>query len=85
MKLSPTATEAVADVQVEIWQEEAAQAVLALLDLEHAKAAVLNSLTSASGRQPTTTRFASSSLGTVRSPASRVRYATLSEVLCRSV
>ena len=45
--------------------------VLALPDLEHAKTAVLNSLTSASGNEPTTTRFASSSPGTVRSPVSR--------------
>ena len=44
--------------------------VLALPDLEHAKTAVLNSLTSVSGSEPTTTRFASSSPGTVPSPDS---------------
>jgi integrase len=51
MKLSATAKEAVADVQVEISQEEAAKRVLALPDLEHAKTAVLNTLTSASGQR----------------------------------
>ena len=45
--------------------------VLALPDLEHAKTAVLNSLTSASGQRTYDQRFASSSPGTVRSPASR--------------
>jgi hypothetical protein len=44
--------------------------VLALPDLEHAKVAVLNSLTSVSA-QPTTTPFASLSCGTVRSHALR--------------
>src|ERR1700674_4872243 len=42
MKLSATVKEAVADVQVEISQEEGA---------EHAKTAVLNSLTSVSGQR----------------------------------
>jgi hypothetical protein len=45
--------------------------VLALPDLEQTKTAVLNSLTSASGQRTTTTRFASSSRGNVRSPALR--------------
>jgi len=45
--------------------------VLALPDLEHAKTAVLNSLTSASANAHTTTRFASSLRGTVRSRGSR--------------
>jgi hypothetical protein len=45
--------------------------VLALPDLEHAKTAVLNSLTSASGQRPTTAPFESSSPGTVRSLAAR--------------
>ena len=43
--------------------------VLALLDLEHARTAVLNSLTSASGNP--TYDYASSSPGTARSPGSR--------------
>jgi hypothetical protein len=41
--------------------------VLALPDFEHAKTAVLNSLTSPAANGPTTTRFASSSHGTARS------------------
>ena len=52
-------------------KKKAPKRVLALPDLEHAKTAVLNSLTSVSGQRTTTTRFASSSPGTVRSPASR--------------
>ena len=48
MKLSPTLKEAVADAQLEISQEETAEAGSG--DLEHAKTAVLNSLTSASGQ-----------------------------------
>jgi integrase len=51
MKLSTTAKEAVADVQVEISQEGPPKRALALPDLEHAKTAVLNSLTSASGQR----------------------------------
>ena len=51
MKLSATAKEAVADVQVEISQEEAAQAGSGAPGSEHAKTAVLNSLTSASGQR----------------------------------
>jgi integrase len=51
MKLSTTAKEAVADVQVEISQEEAAQAGSGPPGSEHAKTAVLNSLTSASGQR----------------------------------
>src|SRR6516164_3489471 len=51
MMLSATVQEAVADAEVEISQEEASEAVLALPDLEHAKTAVLNSLTSASGQR----------------------------------
>ena len=43
---------------------------LALPDLGQSKTAVLNSLTSASGRGPTSTRFASSSLGIALSRAS---------------
>ena len=51
MKLSPTVKEAVADGSVEISQKKAPKRVLALPDLEHAKTAVLNSLTSASGQR----------------------------------
>ena len=51
MNLSATVKEAVADVQVEISQEESPKRVLALPDLEHAKTAVLNSLTSANGQR----------------------------------
>jgi len=56
MKLSATAKEAVADAEVvtevEVQEEEATKArPLALPDLEQAKAAVLNSLTSASGQR----------------------------------
>src|ERR1700687_2322049 len=51
MKLSATVEEAVADVQVEVSQEEGPKRVLALPDLEHAKTAVLNSLTSVSGQR----------------------------------
>jgi hypothetical protein len=51
MKLSATVKEAVADAEAEISQEEVAQRVLALPDLEHAKTAVLNSLTSSSGQR----------------------------------
>jgi integrase len=51
VKLSATVKEAVADANVEISQEEVAEAVLALPDLEQAKAAVLNSLTSSSGQR----------------------------------
>jgi hypothetical protein len=51
MKLSATVKEAVADVQIESWQEKTPKRVLALSDLEHAKTAVLNSLTSASGQR----------------------------------
>ena len=43
--------EAVADAEVEISHEEPAKRVLALPNLEHAKTAVLNSLTSASGQR----------------------------------
>jgi hypothetical protein len=47
-----TVKEAVADAEAEISQEEIAQGrALALPDLEHAKTAVLNSLTSASGQR----------------------------------
>ena len=45
--------------------------ILALPDLEHAKTAVLNSLTSASGQRTYDLRFASSSPGTVRNHALR--------------
>src|ERR1700687_202695 len=51
MKLSATVEEAVADVQVEVSQEEGPKRVLALPDLDHAKTAVLNSLTSVSGQR----------------------------------
>ena len=51
MKLSVTVKEAVADAEAEISQEEAAKRVLALPDLEHAKTAVLNTLTSTSGQR----------------------------------
>jgi len=51
MKLSATVKEAVADAESEISNEEAAHRALALPDLEHAKTAVLNSLTSASGQR----------------------------------
>ena len=51
MKLSATVKEAVADVQVEISQEEGAETRPGPPDLEHAKTAVLNSLTSASGQR----------------------------------
>ena len=51
MKLSATAKEAVADVQVEIRKKRPPKRVLALPDLEHAKTAVSNSLTSASGQR----------------------------------
>ena len=71
MKLSATAKEAVADVQVEISQKKATQARTRAARSRHAKTAVLNSLTSAPASEHTTTRFASSSPGTVRSPASR--------------
>jgi hypothetical protein len=51
-KLSATVKEAVADARVEIPQQEAQpKRVRALPDLEQAKAAVLNSLTSASGQR----------------------------------
>jgi hypothetical protein len=40
MKLSATVQEAVAGVQIEISQEEDAERILALPDLEHAKIAV---------------------------------------------
>ena len=43
--------------------------ILAFPDLEHAKTAVLNSLTSPAASEPTTTPFASSSLGTARNRA----------------
>jgi hypothetical protein len=49
-----------------------AKRVLALPDLEHAKAAVLNSLTSASGQRTYDHGSASSLPDTVRSPASRL-------------
>jgi hypothetical protein len=51
LMLSPTVTEAVADAQQETRQEAAPTRVLALPDLEHAKTAVLNSLTSTSGQR----------------------------------
>ena len=51
MKLSATVKEAVADAQEEIPPEETAKRVLALPDLEQAKTAVLNSLTSISGQR----------------------------------
>jgi hypothetical protein len=51
MKLSATVKEAVADAESEISNEETAHRALALPDLEHAKTAVLNSPTSASGQR----------------------------------
>jgi hypothetical protein len=51
MNLSATVKEAVADAEAEISKEEVAKRVLGLPDLEHAKTAVLNSLTSASGQR----------------------------------
>jgi hypothetical protein len=51
MKLSATVKEAVADVQVEISQEEGAGARPSAPGLEHAKTAVLNTLTSLSGQR----------------------------------
>lgn len=71
MKLSATVKEAVADVQVQISEKKPPKQILALPDLQHAKTAVLNSRTSASGQRTTTLRFASSSPGTVPSLASR--------------
>lgn len=71
VKLSATVKEAVADAEVEISQEEDSEVRLARPDLEQTKTAVLNSLTSASGQRPTTTLFANSSRGTVRSRALR--------------
>ncbi len=49
MKLSATVKEAVADAEVESRKKKPPKRVLPLPDLEHAKTAVLNSLTSASG------------------------------------
>ncbi len=49
--LSATAKEAVADVHTETPPEERRKRLLALPDLEHAKVAVLNSLTLASGQR----------------------------------
>jgi len=49
--VSATVKEAVIDAKSEIPPEEPPKRVLALPDLEHAKAAVLNSLTSASGQR----------------------------------
>jgi hypothetical protein len=51
VKLSATMKEAVADAKAEVPEEEAPQVGLALPDLEQAKAAMLNSLTSASGQR----------------------------------
>ena len=51
MKLSATAKEAVANGQAKSRKKKAPKRVLALPDLEHAKTAVLNSLTSASGQR----------------------------------
>ena len=51
MKRSATVKEAVADAEGKISKEQPPKRVLALRDLEHAKAAVLNSLTSVSGQR----------------------------------
>ena len=51
MKLSATVKEAVADYKSKSRKKKAPKRVLALPDLEHAKTAVLNSLTSASGQR----------------------------------
>ena len=51
--------------------KKAPKRVLALPDLEHAKTAVLNSLSSASGQRTYEHRFASSWRGTVPNPGSR--------------
>jgi integrase len=51
LKLSATLKEAVADAEAEIRKKKSPKRVLALPDLEHAKTAVLNSLTSASGQR----------------------------------
>jgi hypothetical protein len=67
--LSARVKEPSPNAEVQITQEEVKQ-VLALPDLERAKTAVLNSLTSARGQRTTSTRFASSSPGTARSRVS---------------
>jgi integrase len=51
MKLSATVKEAVAGVEAQVSQEEVAEAGPGDPDLEHAKTAVLNSLTSATGQR----------------------------------
>jgi hypothetical protein len=51
VKLSATVKEAVADARVEIPEKKLPKRILALPDLEHAKTALLNSLTSRSGQR----------------------------------
>jgi hypothetical protein len=51
VKLSATDQEAVVDAEVKTPEEKVPRRVLALPDLEHAKTAVVNSLTSTSGQR----------------------------------